>query len=368
MTKTKQFINSLVACTLCIAALVLSSCSDGRNGQENEPALKRIIILTNGPDPFWDTCETGAKEAEKNLDLKQQGFIVDFQRGDFSDKKQIDMLKQYVIANDVAAVGISVFNPDSRNLVEEMRTLQKQGVHVITIDSDVNREKYRDARFSYIGTDNVIGGRELGRAAKAISPEGAKFAFFVGDLGVANAKERMRGFLEGAGPEFVELSRLADGGDRPKARKNVEDTLDRFPECNMLVGIWAYNTPQIVSVVQDRGIRDQVKVICFDAAQQAIDGMGAGNVDVMVVQNPYQMGYMGVALMFALATQEGGTIMQMYPNYGQSGERDIYRTQLRVVVPDEGSPITPDLFEESTIFFKYSEFMEWLKKHGLVSS
>jgi ribose transport system substrate-binding protein len=273
-----------------------------------------------------------------------------------------------VLANDIAAVGISVFNPDSRNLVAEMRALQEKGVKVVTIDSDVARDKYRDARYAYLGTDNIVGGRELGRAAKALSPEGAKFAFFVGDLGVANAKERMQGFVEGAGAGFDEISRLADGADRVKARKNVEDTLDRNPDCNMLVGIWAYNTPQIVSVVRDRNIKDKVKVCCFDAAQQSIDGMSKGFVDVMVVQNPYQMGRDGVKLMYALATDDRTVQKEMFPDYGLEGEKDIYRTELRVVVPDKDSPVTKDLFDESTIFFTHSDFMKWLQERGLISS
>ena len=363
----------------CLLLGPLAGCGESPSAPSGAPdvaglpasgAVRRIIILTNGPDPFWDTCEAGAKAAEKDLGLAEQGLRVDFQRGDFTDKKQIDMLKQYVIAPDVAAVGISVFNPESRNLAAEMRNLQEKGVKVVTIDSDISRANYRDARFAYLGTDNIIGGRELGRAAKAISPQGAKYAFFVGDLSVSNAIERMTGFVEGVGPDanFVELARLSDGGDRPKARKNVEDVLNQHPDCNMLVGIWAYNTPQIVKVVEDRGIRDRTKVICFDAAQDALVGMGKGNVDVMVVQNPYQMGYDGVKLMRALVTGDQGTIDAMFPDYAQDGERDVYRTELRVVAPDEGSPLTPDLFEESTIFFKYSEFRKWLADRGLVSS
>lgn len=333
-------------------------------------ATRRIIIVTNGPDPFWDTCEAGAKAAEKELGLVEKGFVVDFQRGDFTDKRQIEMLKQYVIASDVAAVGVSVFNPESRNLATEMRTLQEKGVKVVTIDSDLNREKYRDARFAYLGTDNIIGGRELGRAARSIAPDGAKFAFFVGDLGVANAVERMSGFIEGVNDDskYVELARLSDGGDRTKARKNVEDLLNQHSECEMLVGIWAYNTPQIVNVVDDRMIREKTKVICFDAAQDAINGMGQGKVDVMVVQNPYQMGFDGVKLMHALATDDQTTVDAMYPDYAQEGERDLYRTELRVVAPDEGSPLTKDLFDATTIFFNYSEFQQWLKDRGLVSS
>jgi len=340
----------------------------GSSSSSDQPKTKRIIILTNGPDPFWDTCEAGAKSAEKELGLVDKGFTVDFQRGDFTDKKQIDMLKQYVLASDVAAVGISVYNPESRNLAEEMKSLQSKGVKVITIDSDISRDKFRDARFAYLGTDNVIGGRELGRAAKVISSDGAKFCFFVGDLGVANAKERMSGFIEGAGENFSELTRLSDGGDRPKARKNVDDALNQHPECDMLVGIWAYNTPQIVSVVQDRGIREKTKVICFDAAQQSIDSMADGNVDVMVVQNPFQMGYDGVKLMHAMVTDDLATVDSMFPEYAQEGTQDLFRTELRVVAPDEDSPLNKELFDESTIFFKHSEFTEWLKERGLVSS
>ena len=363
----------------CLCSTLFAGCAgetptpgDGAGSSSGNGAKQRIIILTNGPDPFWDTCEAGAKAAEKELGLADAGYVVDFQRGDFTDKKQIDMLKQYVIASDVVAVGISVFNPESRNLATEMRTLQEKGVKVVTIDSDISRENYRDARFAYLGTDNIIGGRELGRAAKAIAPDGAEFAFFVGDLGVANAVERMSGFLEGSGEggndNFTELARLSDGGDRPKARKNVEDLLNQQAECDMLVGIWAYNTPQIVKVVEDRGIRGKTKVICFDAAQDAIDGMGAGMVDVMVVQNPFQMGFDGVKLMHALVAEDQATVDEMFPEHALDGEKDVYRTELRVVAPDEDSPLTKDLFEESTIFFKYTEFKDWLKERGLVSS
>ncbi|MCA9156394.1 MAG: hypothetical protein KDA38_16490, partial [Planctomycetales bacterium] len=79
-------------------------------------------------------------------------------------------------------------------------------------------------------------------------------------------------------------------------------------------------------------------------------------------------GFDGVKLMHALATDDQTTVDGMYPDYAQEGERDLYRTELRVVAPDEGSPLTSDLFDESTIFFNYSEFQQWLKDRGLVSS
>jgi hypothetical protein len=79
------------------------------------------------------------------------------------------------------------------------------------------------------------------------------------------------------------------------------------------------------------------------------------------------MGY-EVKLLQALVTDDQSVISAMYPNYSQSGTGDIYSTELRVVVPDTGSPIAPTLFGEGTQFFLHSQFLDWLKARGLVSS
>lgn len=339
-------------------------------GQSSAPTSgpRRVVILTNGDDPFWDACEAGAKQAEKDLKLGDKEISVAFERADFTDQGQIDKLKQYNLQKDIIGVGISVFNPESRAVAEELRALQQKGVHVVTIDGDISREKFRDARYAYLGTDNIVGGRELGKAAKALRPDGGNHAFFVGSTTAANAVARMEGFNEGAGEKFKEVERLEDGADRPKARQNVESSLDRHSEIDTLVGIWAYNTPQIVAVVGDRGIKEKVRVCCFDAAEASIREMEKGNVDVMVVQNPFQMGFDGVKLLVALAEKDEAVTKAMYPDYGQEGEKDIYRTELRVVVPEASSPIHAGQLEPGTVHMTLEAFKKWLAERGLVSS
>lgn len=357
---------------LLFSALLLVVQLSGCPGETPEagPAAagaKRIVLLTNGPDPFWDTCEAGALAGELELGLAEKGYVLSFERGDFTDKAQLDKLKQYNLQSDIAAVGISVYNPESAAIAREMKKLRDKGVKVITFDGDIDREQFRDARFAYLGTDNIVGGRELGRAAKAIRPEGAKYTFFVGSTSAANAVARMDGFVQGMGEAGTEIERLADEADKTKARKNVEGALDRNPDLNMLVGIWAYNTPQCVQVVKDRNLGEKVDVVCFDAAEASIKAMGDGDVDVMVVQNPYQMGFESLKLLLAMVEEDQATIDQYYPDYAQEGEQDLYRSELRVVVP-AGSPITKDLFEPETVFMTYDEFKAWLEERSLVSS
>jgi len=361
-------------CALCAAVLTgcpKESTAPGGSGSSGSSSAsggsKRIVILTNGDDPFWDACESGAKQAEKDLGLSGKGLTVAFERADFTDQGQIDKLKQYNLQSDIAAVGISVFNPESRAIAEELRQLQQKGVKVITIDGDMNREKFRDARYAYLGTDNLVAGKELGRAAKAVGSD-MKHVFFVGSTTAANAVARMEGFNAGVEAASKELERLEDGGDRPKARSNVESALDRHKDLNSLVGIWAYNTPQISRVVADRRIRDKTRIFCFDAAEESIRGMQDGNVDVMLVQNPFQMGADGVKLMLALIEKNDAGVKEMYPNYAQSEENDMFKTELRIVVPDSQTTVTPEILEKTTRLMKLSEFKKWLEERKLVSS
>ena len=236
---------------------------------------------------------------------------------------------------------------------------------------DVNRN--RDTRFAYLGTNNITGGMELGRAAKGYRPEGGVYATFVGLKAVANAQERISGFAQGAGETFREVDSLADQGDENIAQENVKAALNNHSDINTLVGIWAYNAHAIVEVVKDRQLRDQTTIVVFDAAPLALKDMPEGYIDAMVVQNPYQMGYLGTTLMKALVEGDHAVIQEMYPEYDEAtGEipagGDIYTTELRVVVPDDSSPLKAEMFESDTKFFTFDEFSKWLADRKLSGS
>lgn len=329
--------------------------------------LKRIIVLTNGNAPFWDAAAAGAKDAEKDLKCTADGFQVVVDRNDFKAEGQIEKLRQYASATDVAAVAISVTDAQNEAIPEELRKLQKAGIKVVTIDSDVNRETARDSRFAYLGTDNIVGGRELGAAAKGLLPNGGKYATFVGLKNAANAQERIGGLAEGAGDKFVQAENLGDGGDEAVARSNVKDALSRHEDITLLAGIWSYNTPAIIDIVKQANARERLKLVGFDADPPAILGMSEGMLDVMVVQNPYQMGYQGVRILQALVKNDEATVKEMLPNR-DAKDGDILDTGLKVIVPNEGSPLKRELFGSKTEFLKLDEFKQWLEKYKLAGS
>ena len=145
---------------LLIAALaLLATAGCGQSGP------KRVILLTNGADPFWDAMRAGMQDAEKDFDLASAGLKTVMDVNDGTPKGQVDRLRQYANQSDIAAVAVSVTDSSNGAIAKAMQDCQRSGIKVIAIDSDVDRATSRNARFAYLGTDNVLGGQDLGKAA-----------------------------------------------------------------------------------------------------------------------------------------------------------------------------------------------------------
>jgi ribose transport system substrate-binding protein len=90
----------------------------------------------------------------------------------------------------------------------------------------------------------------------------------------------------------------------------------------------------------------------------------------MVVQNPFGMGYDSVKYSLAKLAGDSDTMKALFPNLGKPGG-DIRDTGLKVVVPNEGTLLKPEMFSEygpSVEFVNMKAFQEWLKQYGLTSS
>ena len=374
---------------LC-GCLALAGCSDQRTANTSATTAgapsgsgngasgpKRLIFITNGDDPFWDACNAGLVEGAKQFGIESQGLRVVMEKNNATPQGQIEKLRQLASQSDVAGVAISVIQAENAAIVEEMKNLAAKGVKVITVDSDVNREKFRDARSFYIGTDNIEGGRLLGTAAKTLlesrGKTDGKYVQFAGFTDNDNARARMNGFKEAIGSGFTEADRMSDEMDLSKARDNVRTALVNHPDVVALVGIWAYNAPAIAEVAQERGVRDRLTVITFDAQAAALNHMADGKIDAMVVQNPFTMGVQTVRLLKAMLGGDEATIKEMFPRRGEP-DGDIYTTGLRLIVPNTESPLNSMKTGAESAGSKGVEIMplpafrEWLAKYGLSSS
>ncbi|HEX5272303.1 MAG TPA: substrate-binding domain-containing protein [Gemmataceae bacterium] len=375
----RRFVLPAALLAAALAGLVPAGCtgvgsehSEGNKKRAVQPG-DRLIILTNGESPFWDAGRQGMEAAAKDLELDKANLKIDFQVNDGTEDGQLDRLRQFASQSDVAAIAISVTKEDNAAIADQMRQLRKKGVHVLTTDSDTSRKKFRDAREAYIGTDNQEAGRQLGRCLKLLRPGGGEYVTFVGFTSAQNAKERVDGFAEGAGDKFKRVDNMGDEIDRNRAKENVRTAMTNHPNLAALVGIWSYNAPAIVGVLEDNAQQKEKRtltVVAFDAEPIAIKKMGEGWIDAMAVQNPYDMGYQSTKLMKALVLDDQKTVKEMLPKLGQEGG-DLYDTGLKIVVPDKGTSLKPETFDDkakNVKGYKLSDFQEWMKKYNLTGS
>ena len=349
--------------------------------QRTRKVSQRFIFITNGDDPYFDVLNAGLQAGAEKFALADKGLEVVMEKNNATAQGQIDRLRQLVTQADVAGVAISVIQAENVAIVAELKRLTEKGVSVITVDGDINQKLFSDGRPYYIGTDNSIAGRLLGTAGRKVLEsrgitEGG-FIQFTGFTDNDNARARMNGCREAIGKNYSEVDRMADSFDHSRARDNVRSALVNHPDVKALVGIWAYNAPAIAEVVAERGIRDQVSIFTFDAAAQAIEHMAIGNIDCMIVQNPFEMGVQTVRLLLAMQEGQDAVLTSMFPDYDQPGG-DKFTTGLRLIIPDawendKDAPISKKDLESAVSagtleVLSLSVFREWLKKYGLSSS
>jgi ribose transport system substrate-binding protein len=155
--------------------------------------------------------------------------------------------------------------------------------------------------------------------------------------------------------------------DLSRAQENVRNAMSNHPNAKTLIGLWSYNGPAIVKVVGERGKRSEYTAVTFDAEQASISNMEQGQLDCMLVQNPYEIGYQSVRLMAALIENNEAIVKEMFPKHGQPGG-DIFETGVKVVVPNDKSPLKKEMFGEKAEFLTLEKFKAWLTKYGLSCS
>ncbi len=247
---------------------------------------KTLALVTNGSSDFWTFARRGIEKAQAELPNYTMELHVLAQSTAAEQKQVLDDL----LTRGVAGVSVSAIDPT--NETDILNKVASQAV-LFTTDSDAASSK----RVLYIGTDNVAAGVQAGQLINKALPKGGKIMLFVGTMGAANARERVEGIKKTIGPQVEILDIRTDEVDFAKAKRNVEDTLTKYPSIDGLVGLWSYNTPQIVEAVRAAGKQGQVQVIGFDEDPVTLRGVADGIVIGTVVQQPYEFGYQSMRLL-----------------------------------------------------------------------
>ena len=251
-----------------------------------EGTTLKLAFITNNASEFWNIARKGLEKAEKEL-----GIRVDFKA---PPQQEVKIQNQYLEDLLVQGYhGIAISPIAAADQVREIDRAAAQ-LNIITQDSDSPKSK----RLSYIGTNNFQAGKTLGEQIVRLLPTGGKIAVFVGTFSADNADARFRGIKEAiAGKNIQVVAQKEDNKQEVVAKTNVEDVLNAISDIDMLVGLWAYNGPAIVSALKGSGKAGKVKCVCFDEEDGTLAGIQDGTVECTVVQKPFELGYQSAKLL-----------------------------------------------------------------------
>ncbi|TPW28671.1 sugar-binding protein [Pararhizobium mangrovi] len=265
------------------AGLVLGTAAIAPANAADKPTL---AFVTNGASDFWKAAGAGIDAAQKEL----PNFKLELEYPDQATVAAQQTLMDNLAAAGVKAIMVSAVDPKATNVLDKVAGQ----TDLFTTDSDAPKSK----RIAYIGSSNVLAGKQVAEIAKKAMPDGGKCMGFVGLLDAANFTERKQGFVDGIkGSKITLVDTRSDGMDQTRAKSNVADVLAADPSINCFVGFYSYNIPEIYAAVKDAGMLGKVKILGTDADPVTLGGIKEGTIAGTVVQQPYQWAYKGMKLM-----------------------------------------------------------------------
>jgi ribose transport system substrate-binding protein len=274
----------LLVLALCVA--VFSPGCDSKTGGTAQKKL-RLVFVANSPDDYWSVVRLGCDTATREL-----GDVdLDFR---FPAKPTVEAQEELLNSLVAAGVdGIAVSPIDGESQTEFLNSLAAKTL-LVCADSDAANSK----RTCYIGTDNVAAGKQAAELLKAALPKGGKIILLASYPNAQNIKDRAQGIQAGlAGSNLQIINTLADGAKSEVAQKNAQDALLKYPDLAGLECLNGYQGPAVLTAVRGAGKAGQVQIVCFDAYDETLEGIAAGDIYGTIVQTPYNFGYQTIARM-----------------------------------------------------------------------
>src|SRR4051812_4530717 len=248
-------------------------------------------VVVNVTAAYWDAAKQGVQNANKEL-----GMNAKFQEPSKMDISQQLSILNTLLSQNSSGFSVSAIQPSS--LSSFINSSKSKSVPVIAIDSPLDSFKSVPL---YLGTPNYEAGQKAGAAMKQLLPQGGDVAVLVGSLTALNATQRIQGFKDALqGTNIKVFQTYNDDGDANKALQNASAAFQADPNLKGFYGVYSYDGPSAGQAVQSAGKTGKVMVVADDAEPKTLDLLKAGVVQAMVLQQPYQQGYMSVYILAAM--------------------------------------------------------------------
>ena len=261
----------------------------------------RIGLLLPEEISFFEIIAEGATEAANRLNATL-----------FTRYAQNDIARQNVQIQEMIdlAVGVIIITPvDNAAVVAKVETAAAAGIAIVTVDRSIDS----DVVLCHIASDNTAGGKMAGDyLAEAIGGQG-KIVELMGIAGTSAARDRGAGFNQAIAtyPNIEIVAQAVANFNRAEGEAVFGQILAEQSE---IAGVLAHNDEMILGAIQaaqEAGRAEGMLFIGFDAVDDAINALEAGELTATIAQQPAEMGRLGVEN--AIKHLQGETIPDAIP-------------------------------------------------------
>jgi ribose transport system substrate-binding protein len=250
------------------------------------PYYDVYLISTDEKYQFWQYVNDGA------VDMAAIAGVEYFWRApdERSPQKQIEIINKAV---DDGAKALLVVADDPRLISGAIEDAKARGVKVVYVDAPANEEA-----ITTLSTNNYEAGYAAGqRMISYLNDLGIR----EGSIGIINIEskvttvDRERGFRDAlaAEPGYTILATVFTNGEPLSAQLAAERLIDDNED---LVGL--FGTNEGTSEGMGNAIKEndnRIVGVGFDRSDATMRLLNDGSLKVIISQNPYTMGYLGMA-------------------------------------------------------------------------
>ncbi|MPM04095.1 hypothetical protein SDC9_50365 [bioreactor metagenome] len=269
--------------------------------EATEPAAEDqpYVILVNAlvGHPVYEQQAEAARKAAEEYGVKLEIIGPTFGTTTIVTDYIAAMENAITLAPD-AIIG----EPFDPSLFEVFNRAKEAGIPMFLTS---NLLEDQDAFISWIGTDNYNYGLNAADMIAAKTDGKANICVVMGDLATTNQVEQRQGLEDRIAEKYPDMkitNVVADKNDVATAMSVIEDTLNTYPETNVVIMLESTGGPGVVQVCGEMN-RTDVLILDIDAVEATIDNIAAGKVWATLAQNFYKRGYESVRMAYEYLTE-----------------------------------------------------------------
>ncbi len=267
-----------------LAVLFAAGCGKRASEPESKAGGEAKVIgvsLLNLQHEFYQDLREGMRKG-----AKKYGYELKILSADFDPAIQANHIRDFIVQKVDAII---ICPCDSKTVGTSIEQANKAGIPVFT--ADIKNDSSQGKVVAHVASDNYQGG-VLAAELMNEALHGKGNVALITSPGVESCTARIRGFKDKIKDyaEIVIVEELSAEGQRDKALSVARDILIKNPKLDGIFGINDDSALGALAAVEAAGKAGGIKIVGYDATQEARRRIREGKIYADVMQYPNVMG------------------------------------------------------------------------------